>query len=76
MTAPELSAAERAYLDRPEAPESIRERLAAEFAAEDAVPMLNPPTWENVKEQAPWRAEYYRRLADRALAIMTESALR
>lgn len=77
MTAPQLSEVEQRFLDRPEAPEGLRERVAAELAHEDQKALLHGPMgWERTKATAPEGAQYYRRLADRAIAVITESALR
>lgn len=78
MTAPELSPSEIARWEAHEdAPESLRERVAAELAHEDQKALLHGPMgWERTKATAPEGAQYYRRLADRAIAVITESALR
>lgn len=76
-TAPELSAAELAFLDRPDAPESLRERLAAAIAREDQAALAGAAlTWEQTQAAMGDGGAYYRRLADVALEVVTESALR
>lgn len=77
MTVPELSAWELARLDYPYAPESLRERVAAALAAEDQQSLQSGPLgWAETQRRWPDALPKYRAMADAAIAVVTESALR
>lgn len=59
MTAPDLSDAERAFLDRPDEPESIRERVI------DALWLFMPPMHPNLRRGMAEEA------TDAVLAVIT-----
>lgn len=81
MTAPDLSTREAGKIARfsltPDAPESLRERVAAAIAAEDQRSLLSGPLgWPETRRRWPEAIPKYLSMADAAIATVSESALR